>query len=71
MVLDLQDQMRIKIFGPSRSSMLVGSPNLEQLSQILLSLSMQNQTAINQLVKTQISQKEAFTMMAAAEEKRL
>ena len=32
--------------------------------------SMQNQTIINQLIKTQISQKEAFTTMAAAEEKR-
>ena len=57
-------------FSHSRSSTPVGSPNLEQFNQTFLALSTQNQTAINQLVKTQMSQKEAFTMMAAAEEKR-
>ena len=57
-------------FSPSSLSTPFGSPNLEQLNQTLLALSMQNQTAINQLVKTQMSQKEAFITMTEAEEKR-
>ena len=57
-------------FGPSRSSTPVGSPSLDQLNQTLPALSAQNQTAINQLIKTQTSQKEAFITMAEAEEKR-
>ena len=58
-------------FGPSRSNTPVGSPHLDQLKQTLLVLSVQNQMAINQLIETQTSQKEAFTIMVEAEEKSL
>ena len=57
-------------FSHSSLSTPFGSPNLDQLNQTLLALSTQNQTVINQLVETQICQKEAFTTMAEAEEKR-
>ena len=43
---------------------------MDQLNQTLLALSAENQTAINQLIKTQTSQKEAFTTIAEAKEKR-
>ena len=43
---------------------------MDQLNQTLLALSVQNQTAINQLIATPTSQKEAFTTMVEAEEKR-
>ena len=44
--------------------------HLEQLNQTIITLSTQNQTAINQLIETQMSQKEAFTTMAEAAEER-
>ena len=54
----------------SLTSTPVGSLSLDQFNQTLLALSAQNQTAINQLIEMQIGQKEAFTTMAEAEEKR-
>ena len=57
-------------FGPNGSSTPFRSPNLEELKQTLLALTTQSKTAINQLVKTQMSQNEAFTTVAEAEEKR-
>ena len=56
-------------FSLSRSSPPVGSPSLDQLNQTLLALSAQNQTAINNLIKMQTNQKEAFMTMAEAVEK--
>ena len=50
--------------------MPVRSPSLDLLNETLLALSVQNQAAINQLIETQTSQKEAFTTMAEAGEKR-